>query len=87
MTGISYNGRKSDGSCDWSGVANVKLMDFELSISFQVYFPLLSLSLQLICLKNGPTLVLLWDLVIFYVNSLFLLFVFVGSYRYIQYTD
>ena len=38
MTGISYNGRKSDGSCDWSGVANVKLMDFELSISFSGIF-------------------------------------------------
>ena len=36
ITGISYNGKKDDHTYDWSGVNNVKLLDFELSISLQV---------------------------------------------------
>ena len=36
MTGISYNGKKADGSNDWSGVSNVKLLKFETAYSFEV---------------------------------------------------
>ena len=34
MTGISYNGKKADGSNDWSGVSNVKLLKFETAYFF-----------------------------------------------------
>ena len=36
ITSISYNGKKVDGAEDWSGIHNIKLLDFELLTGMQV---------------------------------------------------
>ena len=36
MTGISYNGKNSNNTDDWSGINNVKIQQFELCTTFKV---------------------------------------------------
>ena len=34
--GISYNGEVAKGQPDWSGITNIKVLDFEKTITLQV---------------------------------------------------